>query len=121
MKILLCEDDCVVRMIVSTLLEAVGDQVEFASDGQDAFEIIQDYPHFFDVLITDNIMPRLTGVKLVEKLREVNLPIIVILMTVFANKPNTVMHQCPWFNELLIKPFKANDLLRCVENCGSGV
>ncbi|MEI8340170.1 MAG: response regulator [Verrucomicrobiota bacterium] len=118
MKILVCDDNSAVKMIISSVLESLGRQLEFACDGQDALEKIQAAPNSFDLLITDILMPRLTGIELVEKIRALNLPMKVIMITGFPTELNTEVRDRPKVDGFLIKPFKATDLLACLKKIG---
>jgi len=83
-NILVCEDDRLTRTVISMVLKHAGYHVEVACDGQKALEKIRDGPISFEILITDNKMPRLSGIELVGKLRELNHPIRVIMITAGA-------------------------------------
>ena len=86
MKILFCDEIPVLRDIVSKILSQDGHQVDTAFDGQDALEKLQSTS--FDLPITDNRMPRLTGVELVEKLRDLKVPIKVMMASMFFDSPD---------------------------------
>jgi len=118
MKILVCDDDFTFGIIISRILKSLGNYVEFAHDGREAQEKIRDKPDFFDVLITDNLMPRLSGVELIEKLRMLNVPLKVIMMTGFPNELNAVLQASLRLNGLLCKPFKSDALLDCLASLG---
>ena len=112
MKILVCDDERVVSMFVSLILEPEGCQVVTAFDGQDALEKIQADPVSFDVLITDYRMPRLNGMELIETLRAKNIRLKIMMMTGFVRQLDA-MDQEPLFDKLLAKPFRAEQLLDC--------
>ena len=116
LKMLVCDDDPTIRKIVVAVLESAGHYVEAASDGREALEKIQAKPAFFDALITDNLMPRLSGIGLVEKLREANIPMKVIMITGYGMESATKSADHPQFDGFLMKPFKATDLLQCLKN-----
>ena len=96
------------------MLKSLDHEVTLSCDGQDALEKIQ--ANTFDVLITDNKMPRLSGVQLIEILREMNNPLKIIMITGFASQLNA--EKKPLFDGLLIKPFRAKDILECLRNLG---
>jgi len=118
MKILVCEDDPLVRTVVSMILASVGHQVETSNDGQEGLEKIRNHPGAFEVLITDNRMPRLTGIELVESLREMNIPVKVIMASTFAAPLDEELQHRLRLDGLLKKPFKMTDLLKSVEALG---
>jgi len=64
-KALVVDDDPVVRSLYAEVLEAMGFQVETASDGQQGLERIQASP--YNLIITDLRMPALTGFEMFEK------------------------------------------------------
>lgn len=100
------------------VLGKMGHQVETAVDGQDALEIINKHPASFDVLITDNGMPRVTGIQLVEKIRGLNLPVKVIMASMFCPPLDAETAERLRLDGLLKKPYTAKDLSDCLENLG---
>jgi len=92
--------------------------MDVAKDGQEALEKIQRNPAFFDLLITDNLMPRLTGIELVEKLRASNIPVKVIMITGFPRQLSAEDQDRIQLNGVLIKPFKPAQLFACVNQLG---
>jgi two-component system cell cycle sensor histidine kinase/response regulator CckA len=118
MKILVCDDEHLVRVIVSTILESAGHQVETACDGQEALENIRAHPNSYDLLIADNIMPRLNGVELVENVRASNIQVKVVMITGFPNQVNAGTRDRLRLNGFLNKPFKPDELLDCVNQLG---
>lgn len=67
MKILVVEDDPMTLILVSRMLEKSGYQVVKASDGQQAWDIIQKEP--FQMVITDWMMPNLDGIELCSRIK----------------------------------------------------
>jgi CheY-like chemotaxis protein len=64
-NILVVEDDRLNRQLISKVLRREGYQVVEACDGEHALEILQMLP--FDLVITDFMMPKLNGLKLVKQ------------------------------------------------------
>jgi len=77
-KVLLVEDDNLVRDFISNALKSLGYQVFEASNGKEALELIKDNRLKPDLLITDLVMPGMNGKELAEKIREF-LPQISVL------------------------------------------
>lgn len=107
--VLVADDDEAVRSLVARVLRAAGYQVTLAVDGQDALERLAAAPDVA-VVVTDLMMPRLTGQALVERLRaQPKLPEVVV-MTGYApgdlRRLQEVQH--------LTKPFTPADLLEVV-------
>jgi CheY-like chemotaxis protein len=68
-RILCVDDEPAVRDMLALYLRRQAYAVETASDGQEAWRLISENLGRFDVVITDNQMPQLGGIHLVEKLR----------------------------------------------------
>ncbi len=78
--ILIADDSITTRTLEKNILEAAGYQVRAASDGMEAFEILQ--AGGIDLLVSDVNMPRVDGFELTEKVRAdqrfKNLPVILV-------------------------------------------
>lgn len=66
-KILIAEDEEVIRMLIVDTLEEVDYQVLEAADGLEALKLFEQ--NEFDLLILDYMMPRCTGMEVIEKVR----------------------------------------------------
>jgi YesN/AraC family two-component response regulator len=90
-----------------------GFDVEEARDGADGWEALQ--TGHYDLVITDNTMPRMTGVEMIEKLRSARMTVPVIMATGFL--PVFVFSRKPWLkpDAALTIPFSDNDLLTAVK------
>jgi CheY-like chemotaxis protein len=79
-RILVVDDEPDVRDFISACLEDAGFQVETAFDGQDALEKIQRKTP--DLITLDMIMPRMSGIGLMRKLRDNSkwkeIPVVII-------------------------------------------
>ncbi|TBL81126.1 response regulator transcription factor [Paenibacillus thalictri] len=82
MKVLLVEDETLVRRFIKTLIhwEANGfTVVGEASNGEEAWELLQH--HAVDIVLTDIRMPALNGFELIERIRGCRLPCEVIVLS----------------------------------------
>lgn len=83
-RVLLAEDQAMVRGALSALLklESDLDVIGSAADGEEAWALIaKDTP---DVLVTDIEMPRLTGLELAQRIRDRGIECRVVILTTFA-------------------------------------
>jgi EAL domain-containing protein (putative c-di-GMP-specific phosphodiesterase class I) len=78
-KILLADDDSSLRMAYGRLLQKAGHEVVFAEDAHEA--LAQLGPGRFDVVLSDIVMPGMTGIGLLRAVREHDLDVPVVLMT----------------------------------------
>lgn len=79
LKILYVEDDLSLQEEVSILLSDIFDVVDLAENGQKGIEKI--YNKEYDLIITDIRMPVLNGIKLIEKLKNENIDIPVVVFS----------------------------------------
>ena len=103
MKILLAEDEPMIRSFVSAVLE--GHSIVETSNGAEAFEAFKREP--FDLVITDIQMPVMSGFELQTKIHEINPKQKIIGMS------GTDMLK--GVNGFLRKPFMSEDLIKAVE------
>jgi signal transduction histidine kinase/ActR/RegA family two-component response regulator len=103
-KILLVDDDDSVLMITSKLIEELGYQVTMISESSKALTLFRDQPEHFDLVITDQTMPRLSGTELARKMREIRPRIPIILFTGFSSTVNEENKSLYGISELLLKP-----------------
>jgi DNA-binding NtrC family response regulator len=82
--ILIVEDESIIRNSICEMLRKKGYEVEEASDGAQAVELID--RRRFDLVISDFLMPKLNGAKLVEHLRSIAPRTPVILLTGFLSR-----------------------------------
>jgi DNA-binding response OmpR family regulator len=113
-RILVVDDDADVRHHNVKMLIYSGYDVEYATDGADGWEALQD--RHFDVVITDNTMPKMTGVEMIEKLRSSRMTVPVIMAT--GTMPNFEFARKPWLTPdvALIIPFSDDELLAAIQN-----
>lgn len=79
-RILIAEDDAVFRRVIEFTLSRAGFTVTAARNGMEALQYIQQQP--FDCLVTDQQMPQLSGIELINNIRssnsqQQNVPIIL--------------------------------------------
>lgn len=80
MKLLIVEDDMNILNNMTEYLELYGHIIDRASDGIQAFNLIEQHTSHYDVLLIDLNLPRLNGFELIQKIKHIlpTLPIIVI-------------------------------------------
>ena len=111
-RILVVDDDEAMRDLISGVLTGAGFAVSTASDGQQAWESL--LHKRYDLLVTDNEMPRLPGIALIERLRHPGMTLCVVVASGTA-PPETVRHDPQLrIDAILPKPFDIADLLNTV-------
>ena len=111
--ILYVEDEAALRRLFANVLRESGYRVDVAEDGLAGWEALR--LGSYELLITDNEMPRLSGVGLVERMRSAGqaLPVIMTSGSFTANDPQR--HQWLQMAAILPKPFTAEQLLETIE------
>jgi len=66
--ILLAEDEAVLRMLIMDTLEDEGYEIDSACDGEEACAMIME--RRYDLIILDYMMPKLTGIEVIGRLRQ---------------------------------------------------
>jgi CheY-like chemotaxis protein len=112
-RILLVEDDESIRQLTTEILVRSGYEVDVAFDGEAGWEAVQ--AKRYDLLITDNFMPKVTGIEMVKKLHAAQIQLPVIMAT--ALFPQDEFTRNPWLQAIptLLKPFKNAELLSTVK------
>ncbi|MFA7209045.1 MAG: response regulator [Parcubacteria group bacterium] len=106
-KILLAEDDTVVRVVASQMLERLGYEVISSEDGDAALRVFLGDPDQFDAILTDQIMPRLNGIKLAEEIAKINPKMPIVLYSGFAPLESEIPGNIDGF---IAKPFSQKEL-----------
>ena len=84
--VLFVDDEPVILDLGRRMLERLGYRVTTASNGDEAVRIITANPAAFDIVVSDQTMPRKTGLILAEEIRWIRRDLPVILMTGFSDK-----------------------------------
>jgi CheY-like chemotaxis protein len=113
--VLLADDDPVVRQVLRLLIELQGDTVLEAEDGPQAVACASAHPGQIDLLLTDVMMPGLTGPQVCDVIRQErpNLPTLFIS----GYFPEAVFpdQRLPPHAAFLAKPFMPEELAEVVE------
>ena len=78
-RILYVDDEESLALLGEELLGDLGYQVRSALSGSMAFELFQQDPQAFDLLITDESMPGITGIELAQQIYRINPQLPVVL------------------------------------------
>jgi signal transduction histidine kinase len=111
--VLIVDDDALVRMSAERALRAAGYSVLGAADGEHALRLLQQHAGEIQLLFTDVVMPRLSGVELAIAAR-VRTPALRVLFT--SGYPADALSQRePPQGPVLAKPYTADELTRRVD------
>lgn len=108
MRLLLIEDDAVLRLGLKRQLESDGYRVDLASDGEDGLFQAREYP--FDLAIVDLGLPRLNGLQVVQTLRAEGRSLPILILTARGSWQDKVLGLEAGADDYLVKPFEYPEL-----------
>ncbi len=118
-KVLVVEDMRALRMIMSRLLERLGNQVKVAEDGLKAMELLTEYAP--DIIFSDIAMPGMTGYDFARKLRAMPefSKTYLIAMSGYGQLSDRRESRKSGFDEHMVKPVDFNKLLELFKRLSS--
>ncbi len=115
-KILVCEDNVALSGVICFNLVRAGFQVVTTSNGRLALDALQ--KDTFDLVLSDQQMPMMTGIQLCENLRQLpkHRRTPFILLTAKCMEIDFAkLHQTLGISAALPKPFSPSELINCIE------
>lgn len=111
-RILVVDDEPSICALTTRALAKVGYRVDAVENGSTAWEILQ--LQSYDLMITDNNMPKLSGLELIRNLRAASIALPVIMASGFA--PHEEFDRDPGLkpDAILNKPYTVGELLEKV-------
>jgi DNA-binding NtrC family response regulator len=111
--ILVAEDDDAIRKLIENVLREQGYRVITAADGAEALYLVRQNDGEIDLVITDVVMPRLSGPDMVQRLQADRLSTKVIFMSGYAEQGSFAAIENEEA-EILEKPFSPQKILTLV-------
>lgn len=108
MRLLLIEDEAALREPLAKKLSAEGYRVDTACDGEDGLYQACEYP--FDLLIVDLGLPKLSGVKVIERVRAAGHHMPILILTARGAWQDKVTGLEAGADDYLTKPFEYPEL-----------
>ncbi|MDD3055439.1 MAG: response regulator transcription factor [Aliarcobacter sp.] len=109
LSVLFAEDDDIVRAQVTETLRIFFGKIFIAKDGEEAFEIFKlEKP---DIILSDIKMPKIDGLQLIEKIREENQSIPIIILTSYSDQNTLFKAANSSIDGYILKPLELNNFL----------
>ena len=108
-RILVVDDEQIIRESLSFILKKEGYNVEEAANGKDALTKHDANP--FDIIITDIEMPEMKGVDLLKQIRQRTPQTLVVIITAFGSVETAVLALREGAADYILKPINFDDLL----------
>ena len=113
MKIMIVDDEMIIRESFRHWFEKIGHGVETAASGFEALEKLGKFP--FEVLFVDIKMPGMNGIELLGRVKEEYPDTIVIIITAYGSIETAVNAMKLGATDYLLKPFKPEQLSLVME------
>lgn len=109
MKVLVCDDDFMITKTLEHKLRNEGYEVEIASDGRKAVEMIKG--NSYDLILTDMLMPFVGGLELINLIRnQLNIKTPIIVLSKLGNEDSVIEAFKLGADDYITKPFSPNEL-----------
>lgn len=112
-KILVCDDQEVVREVVSGFLERKGFEVARAKDGQECLELVK--AGNFDAIYLDIKMPKMDGISVMKEIEKLDKKVQIILMSGFDRSNLEIKDVDSENTKFLSKPFALESVLQVLK------
>ncbi len=112
-KILIVDDEKIVRQSLFHWFEEEGYEVDTAENGETA--LTQFEKNKFDLLLVDMKMPGMSGLELLKKVKIIDTKVVVILITAFASVPTAITALKDGAYDYITKPVDPDELAHLVQ------
>jgi len=109
LSILVVDDDENIRIVLHQSLEKEGYHVSTAKNAEEALNTLQ--RSFFHVVITDIMMGEMSGVELLQQIKEMNSLMQIFVMTSHSTLPHVIQCMQGGAYDFFEKPIKIEDIL----------
>lgn len=111
LRILVVDDEADICQMVKFALESMGvGQVHCAGNGQDAWNLFYEARGRFDMVISDWMMPQMTGLGLLQRVRGRDAKVPFLMLTVKASREDVAAAATAGVTGYVAKPFDVQDL-----------
>lgn len=112
-RVLVVDDEKVIREILSDFLTMEGHVVKAVEDGEAALRELRLRP--YDLVISDLKMPNMGGLELLEKIAEERLNVLTVIMTGFGTVETAIEAMKKGAYDYILKPFKVEEVVHVVQ------
>lgn len=113
-RIIIVDDDTIVIGMTKRMVEHLGYQVTTQTSSAAALDLFRSQPDAYDLVISDQTMPELTGVKLAKKLKEIRPNIPIIICSGYSSKMDAEQAEHIGISAFVMKPFERKELSRVI-------
>ena len=113
-RVLYIDDEAPILHIAKTSLERYGYQIHTENDPQFALKLFKENPQAFDLIVTDQNMPHITGFDLAQKMMKIRKDLPIILCTGFSRSISEEKALAAGISEFAMKPIVGKQLARTI-------
>ena len=114
-RIIVAEDESVIREFIVINLERAGYQVTECEDGIKAWETLENSNFDFEIAIFDVMMPGMDGMELCKNLRKKSSTIGIIILTAKSQEMDKISGLMHGADDYVVKPFSPSELLARID------
>ncbi len=115
-RILFVDDEEPIATLAKRTLERLGYRVEVRTSSLEVLEVFRARPDQFDLVITDYMMPNMTGVKLAEEIKRIRRDVPIILCTGYSETVAQEQAESIGIREILMKPLVREEITRAIQD-----
>ena len=112
-RILVVDDEKVIREILSDFLTLEGYLVRAVEDGVEALKELQ--RRSYNLVISDLKMPNMGGLDLIERITHLQIPVLTVIMTGFGTVETAIEAMKRGAYDYILKPFKVEEVVHIVQ------
>jgi len=113
-RILFIDDEAILAEMGKHMLERLGYHVTVRKSSLEALETFQNQPDQFDIVITDQTMPGMTGVDLARRMMQIRPDIPIILCTGYSSIISEEKAKSMGIKEFALKPLAKKDIAKLI-------
>ena len=114
MNILLADDETSTTEPVSFVLRRSGHDVDVVHDGEDALSALKKNPGRYQVVVTDHLMQKVSGLELVDQMRKINFNGKIVVLSAFLTGELEASYRKFGADKFISKPFDLAELRSAV-------
>ncbi|HVZ74551.1 MAG TPA: HD domain-containing phosphohydrolase [Polyangia bacterium] len=112
-RILVVDDEKVIREILADFLTMEGYVVHTVEDGVEAMDEL--HRRSYNLVISDLKMPNMGGLELIQKITDESLPVLTVIMTGFGTVETAIEAMKRGAYDYILKPFKVEEVMHIVQ------
>jgi CheY-like chemotaxis protein len=113
-SVLIVDDDVDLADMLSIALERLGYDVTCCNDPRQALDAFEQDPGAWDLVITDQVMPAIKGLELIERLKAIRPDCVTVLCTGFADNVSETRALAAGADLFILKPAEPRHIAECI-------